>query len=118
MISYEEHNDWFLKDLNSADRIMKIAEADGEPVGVVRADRANAGWELSWTVAPKSRGRGIGGEMLKLFVADLEGPLMASIHRANQASIKMAQAAGFCRLERAANDVLDKWLRDIGDADK
>lgn len=118
IVPYEEHNSWFRKGLNSAHRIMKIAEENGEPVGVVRADRTDEGWELSWMVAPKSRGRGIGEEMLKLFAAELEGPLMASIHRGNRASIKMAQAAGFYCLEGQAKGMFDTWLRDMGLADR
>ncbi len=113
IISWEEHEAWFRKGLKSPDRIMKIAEVDRQPVGVVRADRIVEGWELSWTVAPGSRKRGIGSVMLRLFVTQLEGHLVALIHRDNLASVKIARSAGFARIEGGEARMFEMWVRDV-----
>src|SRR5262249_55124823 len=75
LIDLNQHEEWLSRALAAPGHIIKIAEASGEPVGVVRADRSERGWELSWIVAPKARGQGIGGRMLREFVVGLDGCL-------------------------------------------
>jgi len=86
---WPEHMAWLRSSLSHPDRALLIAEQDGEPVGTVRIDRD----ELSWTVAPEHRGRGIGKQMLSLVAGT------ARIKRTNIASQKTAKAAGFSLAE-------------------
>ena len=110
-IAWSDHVAWLGASLASPDRRLRIAEVDGEPVGVVRAARSSDGWELSWTVAPRARSRGIGRRMLRAFVESLDGPLCATIRRDNAASAKIAAAAGFVRVGDAEASGFDRWHR-------
>lgn len=92
-VGRSEHEAWLTRILASADHVIRIAEADGIPVGVVRADRRGRGWELSWTIASQARGRGFGSHMLSCFVQSLDGRLTAVIRKDNAASKKIAAAA-------------------------
>lgn len=80
---------WLIGVFGNPDRALYIAEEGGEPVGTVRMD----GDELSWTVAPKSRGRGVGTRMVQAAM-DL-GPRLATIKRDNISSQRIAEKAGF-----------------------
>ena len=79
--------------------VEEVHDESGNEVGVVRFDELRDGSiELSWTVAPEWRGRGIGKKMvskalgLPLVVAK---QLKARIKKNNLASQKIAQAVGF-----------------------
>src|SRR4051812_37934193 len=66
-IGRHEHREWFKKTLQGdfAGRIFCIAELiDGTPIGVVRADlRNDDSFEISYTVAPNWRGKGVAKAM-------------------------------------------------------
>jgi RimJ/RimL family protein N-acetyltransferase len=109
LVPWEDHLAWLSAVLASPDRVIRIAELAGEPVGVVRADRSADGWELSWTVAPEARSRGIGSNMLKLFAADLDGRLVAAIRHDNPASARIAAAAGLIRVASADDQDFEHW---------
>lgn len=66
-----------------------IAERNRIPVGTFRID----GNEVSYTIAPEHRRRGLATELLKMVHADF-GPLRAEIFEHNEASIKAAMRAG------------------------
>jgi RimJ/RimL family protein N-acetyltransferase len=109
-VSLPEHEAWMSRSLESRDRVIHIAEKGGKSVGVVRADRAPGGWELSWTVAPEARGHGIGAGMLQQFVASLNGRLLAVVRKGNVASAKIAAAAGLKHAGHADNPEFDLWV--------
>jgi UDP-2,4-diacetamido-2,4,6-trideoxy-beta-L-altropyranose hydrolase len=94
----EDHARWIDALLRNPARRLFIAEASGEPVGSVRADRDEDGscHELSWTVAPAARGRGIGACMVRLLLAEVSGPVRAEVKPGNPASVRIAEAAGLC----------------------
>lgn len=88
------HTAWLSKSLaNDAPRMLYIAEEDGEAVGTVRVDIANGECELSWTVNPAFRNRGIGKRMVS---AALKGifKARAEIKPENKASIRIAESCG------------------------
>jgi UDP-2,4-diacetamido-2,4,6-trideoxy-beta-L-altropyranose hydrolase len=95
-VSWEEHRRWLAAALARPDRRLLVAEYDGEVVGTVRLDQHTEGCELSWTVAPAQRGRGVGKAIVAAAVA-LAGPgaLIARIKRGNAASLRIAEACGF-----------------------
>lgn len=110
-VGLDGHEAWLTRMLASADHVLRIAEADGAPVGVVRADRNNDGWELSWTVAPQARGRGFGSRMLACFVQSLDGRLLAVIRKDNAGSKKIAAAAGLKHTGEADDPQYEHWTR-------
>src|SRR5690348_1550527 len=83
-VPLESHIAWLKSSLRNPDRKLLVAELDGEPVGTVRIDNDR---ELSWTVAPEARGRGIGGAMVAAVVFP---GAVARIKRENLASQKIA----------------------------
>lgn len=101
-----EHQRWLSDSLTSGRRRILIFEEDGQPCGVLRGDAlgdAPLVTELSWTVAPKHRGRGIGRRMLTLALAEFAGILIARILASNGSSLAMAHAVGFRRLDVGAS---------------
>ncbi len=95
-VPWENHVAWLEKSLVSPTRTLYIAEAEGVPVGTVRADLHNGARELSWTVAPEARGKGFGKAMVLQFVREiLPGVrLIASVKKGNRASESIARALG------------------------
>jgi UDP-2,4-diacetamido-2,4,6-trideoxy-beta-L-altropyranose hydrolase len=95
----DEHAAWLRKVLADPNRRLLIAFArDGQPVGTVRVDALDApACELSWTVAPEARGRGLGKEMVRAAAHGLGGELVARIKNGNTASERIAAFAGFVK---------------------
>ncbi|OGG79560.1 hypothetical protein A3A39_02350 [Candidatus Kaiserbacteria bacterium RIFCSPLOWO2_01_FULL_54_13] len=95
-ISLGEHKTWLLRSLSDTSRILLIAEQEEVPVGVVRADEKSGVVELSWTIAPEARGRGLGKSMVVQFVRErLSGKkIRASVRKGNIPSEKIAEALG------------------------
>lgn len=103
-IKLEQHLSWLITVLESDDRLLLVAEIDGQAVGTVRADfrtgRHSA--ELSWTVAPSARGRGLGKEMVRLLADYLASyRLYARVKTGNQASHAIAAHAGLAILQES-----------------
>jgi RimJ/RimL family protein N-acetyltransferase len=111
-ITIDQHEAWLTCVLVSTDHVVRIAESSGVPVGVVRANRIAEGWELSWTVAPQSRGHGVGTHMLRAFAAHLAGPLTAVIRKSNQASQRIAVRAGLTLKGDAEDPDFEVWTRE------
>ncbi|RBP80084.1 N-acetyltransferase [Marinomonas rhizomae] len=105
IISLEAHIKWLSNSLKSDQRLLWIAEVDGIAVATCRADRLENAWELSWTVAPEARGKGIAYQMLANLVRCLDEPLVAQVKPDNIASIKVAERVGFV-LDKQENGVL------------
>ena len=107
-IPFERHVEWLRAALGRGNPTILIAEEQGSPVGVVRYAKINDDEvKLSWIVAPSARGRGIATHMVTLTA---DGPLRkmrihADIKAANEASIRVAQAAGMTVAHRR-DDVL------------
>ena len=104
-IEFEGHYAWLANSLADPNRQIYVAEYRGEPIGTVRADKVDSGWQLSWTVAPESRGRGFGIRMVRLLAASIRGSIEAVIKPGNAASIRIAEAAGM-RFDKEEDGVL------------
>lgn len=106
-ITREEHEEWFKTTLVDRNKQLYIAEENGIALGTVRADfdSRDGCYELSWTVAPKARARGVGNEMVALFVNQLKGPVKATIKRGNLASVIIAERCGM-KMEREENGLM------------
>lgn len=112
-VSQAEHDGWFRKSLSSPDREIYVAERGSVPVGTVRLDRREKGWELSWTVAPEFRGRGIGKQLVAAGARLKHGPILARIRASNEPSIRIAEAVGF-RREAFDSDGVQSWTYEGG----
>jgi len=87
----EEHLSWLTDTLNNSNKKLFIAEECGVPVGTVRSDYSNGVYELSWTVAPDARGRGIGKRMVAVLAEQIAEPIRAEIKAGNKASLRIAE---------------------------
>jgi RimJ/RimL family protein N-acetyltransferase len=102
-----QHDEWLNRSLANPNRQLYIAEEDGVAVGTVRADfdSRDTTYELSWTVSPQARKRGIGLQMVALLAKQLAGPIKAQVKRDNRASSRIAEGCGMS-LDREENGVL------------
>ncbi len=99
-IDWASHRDWLARSLEDPDRRLLMIESDGMPVATCRWDRRAADeWEISITVAPESRGRGIAASAVQAAEGALAEPspvrLVAAVHRDNAASRRLFERAGY-----------------------
>lgn len=100
-----EHQEWLSRVLEDTQRHLYIALHGEKEIGSMRADKTGETYELSWTVAPDSRGQGFGKIMVQTLISKLEGPFKATIKKDNSGSINIAKAAGMM-LEEQHDDIL------------
>jgi RimJ/RimL family protein N-acetyltransferase len=109
-VSLEEHTSWLRSRLADPDCVLWVAEDDGVPVGQVRLDREGDAAEVSITVAPEARGRGLAAAILDAAVDAARGHdvarLLARILPGNVASERAFARAGFAVTGRDENGVL------------
>jgi len=101
-ISPEEHRAWFRARLQNRDQcILYIAEtAPGIPFGQIRFDRRESEWEISYSLAPAFRGRGLGRPMLEAAIVELRRTwpgalLVGQVKPENLASRKIFESLDF-----------------------
>ncbi len=102
-IKEADHAEWFNNSLKDPDRDLVIAESEGKKIGVVRVDRLNEySGEISINLAPDSRGKGFGPQVLRLFslraLAAGYKILIARIKSTNPNSAKAFEKAGYKKL--------------------
>ncbi len=108
------HRAWLQRSLANPDRLLLIAEA-GHPVGTVRFDRVEADtWEVSITVAPGERGKGMAARILTLGEGALRArqpaaAILANVHEGNAPSQTLFRHAGYAASTRAADGPF-RWL--------
>lgn len=88
-LAWENHVSWLATRLQRDDHGVYIAEINGLPVGTIRIDHD----EISYTVAPEQRRKGVGEAML-LEAKKAFGQKVAEVKRENMASVKIAERAG------------------------
>ena len=96
----DHHKEWLKGVLEDPERKLFVALLRDEPVGSCRADHDAEAHELSWTVAPSARGRGIGTRMVKALAVAIGGRLRAEVKEGNPASGRIAVAAGLTLREQ------------------
>jgi UDP-2,4-diacetamido-2,4,6-trideoxy-beta-L-altropyranose hydrolase len=116
LIAVEAHRAWFIERVHNDDCHINMVEVNGEAVGIVRIEPQGAETTIGVTVAPRSRGRGLGRRMvqaaLRRFLETNSGPVYAYINVENGRSIQMFGRAGF-QFERmdSVNGIACKVLR-------
>jgi UDP-2,4-diacetamido-2,4,6-trideoxy-beta-L-altropyranose hydrolase len=100
-ISWERHKAWFETAINDSRIGFLIAEDDNRPIGVVRFDIADKTAEVSIYLIPGMQGKSYGRELLDASQEWLRrhrpeiSDLSAKIVRANNASMRLFEEAGF-----------------------
>jgi RimJ/RimL family protein N-acetyltransferase len=100
-IAPETHHRWLAGRLAFADSRLYIAQtAAGTPVGQVRFDRREAGWEIDYSIAPAFRGRRLGTILLRKGMHALgtefpDATVIGRVKPANEPSLKVFRALGF-----------------------
>lgn len=93
-VQKSDHMSWLSRTLGNSDRRLYVAEENGKPVGTVRADFADGVWELSWTVSPRARGRGVAKRMVSVLANQIPEPIRAEVKTGNASSARIAEHAG------------------------
>ena len=104
-VARDEHLRWLTRIAGDEHHNLFIAEENGTPVGTVRADLSDGVFELSWTVAPGARGRGVAKRMVALLARQIAGPIRAEVKSGNIASARVAEYAGMA-FDREVDGVL------------
>lgn len=94
IVKIDGHRKWLAAVLQDSKRHLYVVECEGVLVGTVRIDEQNGMSELSWTVAPEHRGKGLGKRMVLKLASSVERPIYAEVKKGNVASEKIALHAG------------------------
>lgn len=116
-LDWNTHVGWLSAAVADQDRQLLIVESDSSDVATVRWDRrAERDWEVSITVAPDHRGRGIASAVLAAaehaLIADAPCRLLAGIHVDNTASKRLFERAGYLPhlpADESGFRTLSKW---------
>lgn len=114
----DAHVAWLRRVLADPDRLLLVVEHTGRPAGTVRFDREADGlWEVSITLAPHARGRGLAAGVLAAGerawrdrVGDRPA-LLACVRPDNAASARLFEGAGYRRRVEPAADGLDAYVK-------
>ncbi|WP_326567647.1 GNAT family N-acetyltransferase [Amycolatopsis rhabdoformis] len=115
VIDLADHLRWLRGVLASPDRVLLVVSEDAGPVGTVRFDREAPGeWEVSITLAPESRGRGLSRAVLAegerwLSESHEVHVVLAAVHEDNAASAALFERSGY--VESAPAEDGFRWLR-------
>jgi RimJ/RimL family protein N-acetyltransferase len=108
-VCWDEHVTWLKSTLRNPNRQLLIAEDERGAVGTIRLDLLDGVWQMSWTVAPEHRGKGVGAAIVQLAVTRITGErVFAKIKAANLASRRIAEKSGF-RLCGERDGMLVYW---------
>ena len=101
-IDVTTHQVWLENSLKNSNRKLVIAVYQGEDIGSLRADydTKKQAWELSWTLAPDYRGKGLAKEMVFVFANSIQDAIWAEVKETNLASIRVAEYAGLVQTNR------------------
>ncbi|MET9263379.1 GNAT family N-acetyltransferase [Amycolatopsis sp. NPDC004079] len=109
VIDLDSHLRWLRGVLAASGRILLVLEEAGKPVGTVRFDdEGGREWEVSITLAPESRGRGLARPVLEAGERALAGrtdavAVLAAVHEENAASAALFARAGYLEVAPPAD---------------
>lgn len=106
VVEESSHIKWLTDSLANKDRELLIFESNKVAMGTIRSDRvAENKFELSWTIAPSHRGKGLGSIMLQSFLEGRKSEFIARIFEDNIGSIRMVEKNGFRLIPTDLNDL-------------
>ncbi len=97
-ISLISHMDWFVRKLDNPDCLMFMMMEGKEKVGHIRVDINGDIGEISYMIAPGSRGKGYGKKILELVEKEISGrvvSLMGLTLKENRASGRCFEVNGY-----------------------
>lgn len=99
-LDWDEHSTWLASVLSNPSRELLVIEQDGHPIGTVRWDhREDLDWEVSISLAPSVRGRGLSAAVLAAgeaaHTSTATRRLVATIHDTNEPSRRLFARAGY-----------------------
>ncbi|KTD69649.1 MULTISPECIES: GNAT family N-acetyltransferase [Legionella] len=107
VVAVDEHSQWYTRLLSNPNRMLLIGELVNQSLGMVRFDRLenSSQWEISITLAPEFRNRGLSKELLEQAISYFRskfnnGEIIAEIKEGNQASRKLFTRVGFNYISR------------------
>jgi RimJ/RimL family protein N-acetyltransferase len=109
LIALEDHLRWLRGVLAAPGRLLLVLAEAGTPVGTVRFDdEGDRQWEVSITLAPESRGRGLSREVLAAGERTLAertdaAAVLAAVHQDNAASAALFAGSGYVEVAPAAD---------------
>lgn len=102
LIDTNSHMIWYAKALTNLDKYLLVGEILNVPFGMVRFDRIlpEQNWEVSITVAPNYRGKGLSKQLLASAINSFtrkfpEAGIVADIKPDNVISRKLFEVSGF-----------------------
>ena len=101
VVGRSEHESWLRGVLEDETRHLLVVEADGRPAGQVRFDRVEpAVYEISVTIAPEARGRGLAADAIQAGLRWLRerqpgAEVLAHVRPRNERSARAFAASGF-----------------------
>lgn len=95
-IKWNDHLKWFSRMLNSPDCIFYIVESGGAPIGQVRFNRREMGWECSGSLLSEWRGKGLSNRFLRAALIRSGLPEVVGMSKvANKIAIKPLKDNGY-----------------------
>ena len=97
LVSVSEHKKYIKNTITNPNRTLLILEYNQIPVGTIREDKLEGGgeFELSYTISPLYRGKGVGQIMMSLYLIEQKGTFLCEVKEENISSIKMIEKLGF-----------------------
>lgn len=100
-IEYTDHIQWLSKKLDDTSCFLYIAYPDTEPAGIIRFDKDNNIYIISYLISEEKQGKGFGNMIIKeginQFLKDSSytGTITALVKKSNVASIKIFSKNNF-----------------------
>lgn len=107
-VAWDEHVAWLGRVLADPARRLFVAVEDGEQVGMVRLDDDGGVSDVSLSVAPEARGRGLAVPIIRAACA-LAETVVAEVIPGNERSVRAFTSAGFVVARRDESKVTMRW---------
>lgn len=94
-LRFSDHQKWLENFLEDRAKCILIAEEDGYFIGMVRFEKAEDAYLMSWAISPEVQGQGFGKVVVSDAIDIMDGDVFsAEIKQNNFASIKIAEYIG------------------------
>ena len=119
VVPLEDHLSWLRASLGRPDRHLLVGSLDGVEIGTLRWDlEGGSEWEVSITVDPAARGRGVAGALLRsgeqwLSRTTVVDAYLAVVNVDNAASRRLFVNSGYAPDLPADADGFERWVRTV-----